>query len=65
MYKKTESEMERFKIAKATRALLRLKHSLAADEEINAILPDRIAAFDAALQQGELLELRNVLEDVQ
>ena len=55
--------MERFKIAKATRTLLRLKHSLAADEEINRILPDRLEAFDTALQRGELLELKTVLED--
>ncbi len=64
MYRKTESEMERFKIAKATRTLLRLKHSLAADEEINEILPARIEAFDKALQSGELLELKSVLEDI-
>lgn len=64
MYRKTETEMERWKIAKATRALLRLKHSLAADEEINAVLPDRIEAFDAAIQRGELLELKSVLEDI-
>ncbi len=64
MYRKTETEMERFKIAKATRTLLRLKHSLAADEEINTVLPARIEAFDNAIQRGELLELKSVLEDI-
>lgn len=64
MYRKNEIEMERWKIAKATRTLLRLKHSLVADEEINTILPARIEAFNAALQRGELLELKSVLEDI-
>lgn len=63
MNRKSEAEMERWKIAKVTRTMLRLKHSLAADEEINQVLPERIASFDAALQRGELLELPVALED--
>lgn len=54
MKKKTPAEMERAKIAKATRSLIRLKHSLAADEEINAVLPDTLEEFEAALARGEL-----------
>jgi hypothetical protein len=57
MEKKSVIEMERMKLAKATRALIRLKHSLAADEELNEILPDKINAFDAAIQQGEIKQL--------
>lgn len=57
MYKKTEIEMQRHKVIKVNRALIRLKHSLAADEEINEILPDKLAEFDTALQHGNLLEL--------
>ena len=64
MYKKSPAEMERSKIAKATRTLLRLKYSLMADEAINDILPDRLMDFDNALQQGKLLELTNALEDI-
>jgi len=57
MEKKSVIEMERMKLAKATRALIRLKHSLAADEELNEILPDKMNAFDAAIQQGEIKQL--------
>jgi hypothetical protein len=57
MYKKSEIEMERHKVMKITRALIRLKHSLAADEELNEVLPDRLFEFDKAVQSGELLSL--------
>ena len=38
MQKKTAAEMEKSKIMKAARTLIRLKHSLAADEELNETL---------------------------
>lgn len=57
MEKKSRIEMERLKIAKATRALIRLKHSLRADEELNEVLPEKINLFDMAVQQGEIKEL--------
>ena len=57
MYQKSEAEMERWKIQKITRSLLRLKHSIMADEEINQILPARLEEFDKALQAGEIMEL--------
>lgn len=63
MRRKSEAEMMRSKVVKITRTMLRLKHSLAADEEINQVLPDRIDEFDAALARGELLELKPSLED--
>ena len=56
--------MEKAKITKAARTLIRLKHSLAADEEINAVLPDTLAEFDEALAKGELKELRAGLTDI-
>jgi len=62
--KKTPAELEKFKVAKAARTIIRLKHSLAADEEINAILPDTLAEFDAALAKGELKEVKASLSDV-
>lgn len=64
MAKKTEIEMERDKITKITRNLIRLKHSLNADEEINNVLPDTLAEYDAALQAGELKALQIVLDDI-
>ena len=56
--------MERAKITKAARTLIRLKHSLAADEEINDVLPDTLDEFDDALARGELKELKAGLNDV-
>jgi hypothetical protein len=57
MQRKSDIEMERHKMMKITRALIRLKHSLAADEELNQVLPDRLIEFDKALQDGDLLTL--------
>ena len=51
---KTEIEQERVDMLKTIRAAVRLKHSLAADRELNAALPVAAAAFDAAVLQGEL-----------
>jgi hypothetical protein len=56
--------MERDKIAKVTRTLIRLKHSLAADVEINNTLPDTLTEFDTALQQGELKALQIELKEI-
>lgn len=57
MQKKTEIELEQAKIIKVTRTLIRLKHSLAADIEINDVLPDRLMDFQDSLQGGELKEI--------
>ena len=67
MQKKSDIEMERARVIKISRALIRLKHSLLADEEINNTLPDTVLEFDAALQSGELRTLdarllENILE---
>lgn len=64
MYKKSEIEMERQRISKVTRSLIRLKHSIQADEEINNLLPDTLQEFDKALQSGELKQLRPTVEDL-
>lgn len=64
MKKKTPADMEKAKLAKAARTLIRLKHSLAADVEINSVLPDTLAEFDESYANGELKELRAGLDDV-
>lgn len=46
--------MERAALVKTQRTLIRLKHSLAADEEINSVMPDTLDEFDAAIAAGEL-----------
>jgi hypothetical protein len=64
MKRKTPAEIQRHKVAKATRTLIRLKHSLAADEELNSVLPDTLEEFDAALARGELKQPVAGLDDV-
>ena len=64
MKKKTPIEMKRYRAAKITRNLIRLKYSLAADEEINEVLSDRLSSFDEAILQGELKELQADLTEV-
>jgi hypothetical protein len=56
--------MERAAVAKTTRTLVRLKHSLAADEELNSILPDTLEKFDEALAAGELKQVTAALDDI-
>lgn len=64
MKKKTPEDLDRAAVAKTTRTLIRLKHSLRADEEINTILPDRLDEFDAALSRGTIKELTLNIDDV-
>ena len=64
MRKKTPAELERARIAKVARTLIRLKHSLAADEELNEVLPDTLEAFDEAITRGELKELKTDLAEL-
>jgi hypothetical protein len=56
--------MHRPKIVKNTRTLIRLKHSLKADEVIHAILPATQEEFEAAIARGELRELKAELNDI-
>ena len=66
MIKKSPIEQERANIIKVSRTLIRLKHSIAADNEINDVLPARLEEFDKALQHGELktIEIPATLEEV-
>ena len=57
MRKRTKTEVERAKIAKAVRTAVRLKHSVAADEEINEVLPVVLKEFDQAIAAGKPFEL--------
>lgn len=54
MSSKTEIEMARLAIAKVTRAEIRLKHSLLADQELNEVLVERLRDFDLQLQSGTI-----------
>lgn len=62
---KTEIELSRAAIAKATRAEIRLKYSLLADEELNEVLAQRLADFDRSIQDGIIpsLSMRMVADE--
>lgn len=54
MIKKTPVEMERARTIKVTRTVIRLKYSCMADDEINELLPARLAQFDKDIHAGDL-----------
>jgi len=57
MIQKGELEQQRANLLKAARNAIRLKHSIAADVEINERLPDLERQINAALHAGEAYEL--------
>lgn len=54
MNKKTPIEQEKANYIKTMRTLIRLKHSIAADNEINDRIPDELITFDKEVQAGNL-----------
>lgn len=53
----TDHELERKKLLKAVRAMVRLKYALMADEELNRVLPQIAGDFDRAIAAGKPYEL--------
>ena len=53
----TEYERERKKLIKAVRSTIRLKHSLAADDELADVLPQILGEFDKTIAAGKPFEL--------
>lgn len=51
---KDKVDQERANLLKTARALIRLKYSLLADEELNEKLPLVQAKFDAAVLRGQI-----------
>ena len=54
MKQRDSIEVESFILLKVARAAIRMKHSIAAEREINATLPALEAEFWRQVQQGEL-----------
>lgn len=52
--RKTEEELRKAELIKLARTVIRAKHSVAADRELNDVLPDLEDAFDAQIQAGVL-----------
>lgn len=53
--KRTDFEQKRANALKTLRAAVRLKHSIAADEELNQVLPAFEVQFTKAWQNGVLM----------
>jgi hypothetical protein len=54
MIHKDDIDQQRANTLKTIRALIRLKHSIAADEELNEKLPLAQSKFDSAILRGQL-----------
>ena len=57
MIQKDEVELKRAQVLKTARSAIRLKHSLAADAEINEVLPEIEDRFNRAVAAGKPFEL--------
>lgn len=64
MIHKDEIEQRRANTLKIIRTAIRLKHGIAADNELNEVLPRAQAKFDAAVQRGQLPEAADIKKAV-
>lgn len=62
--RREEKELTKAALVKAIRSFVRLKHSLAADAELNEVLPAAEKLFDDAWQNGTALEPGEVLKEL-
>jgi hypothetical protein len=53
---KDEIQLQRVELVKTLRSRVRLKHSLAADRELNEVLPKAEKKFDKLVHQGKVLD---------
>lgn len=60
---KDDIALRRAALLKAARSAIRLKHSLAADAELNEALPELERRFNAAVQRGQLPEVAALLRE--
>lgn len=60
---KDDIELRRAALLKAARSAIRLKHSIAADAELNEALPALERAFNQAIQRGEVPEVAKLLRE--
>lgn len=63
MNHKDDIELRRSALLKAARSAVRLRHSLAADEELNEVLPNLERRFNDAIQRGVLLDVGETLRE--
>lgn len=60
---KDDIELRRAALLKVARSAIRVKHAVAADAELNEVLPKLQRAFDAAVQRGELPNVAAMLRE--
>jgi hypothetical protein len=60
---KDDIELRRAALLKAARSMVRLRHSLAADAELNDVLPRVERVFDAQVAAGELPSVAGLLTE--
>lgn len=63
MTPKDDIELRRAALLKAARSAIRLKHSIAADEELNDVLPELERRFNSLVQVGEAPSVAALLSD--
>jgi hypothetical protein len=64
---RTPSEQQKYEMVKIARTAIRLSHSIAADRELNGLLPKLEMEFDKALMRGELpdaIDIRAIVKGV-
>lgn len=63
MNQKDDIELRRAALLKAARSAIRLRHSIAADEELNERLPEVERRFNALVQAGDLPSVAELLRE--
>ena len=63
MDQKDDIALRRAALMKAARSAIRLRHSLAADAELNEVIPQLERDFNAAIQRGYVPEVAVMLRD--
>jgi hypothetical protein len=61
-FERVPSDQGRANMLKAIRAVVRLKHSIAADEELNVKLPAAEKIYNAKVLRGELPDAIDILK---
>jgi hypothetical protein len=62
VYQRDRVDQARADMLKTIRAAVRLRHSIAADNELNEVLPKAEQAFDIQVHNGELPDPLGILE---
>lgn len=61
---KAEVDQERANMLKSLRTFVRLRHSIAADTELNEILPKAEALYNAAINRNKIPSLAEIKRSV-